>query len=152
MKNVRISLWISTCFLLAACGTTTKPSSQGLQGQCEDDDADGDAEVEDCETEETPTGICAAAESIDDACEAVHGDQADVCAPFDTLDEACEAGAELGCAEAEALDDECEAVFGEDAPECDQSDALDEACEGSDACTADDQCDADETCVDGACE
>jgi hypothetical protein len=80
--------------------------------------------------------ICAAAESVDDACEKEFGDDAPECKPFDDVDESCEAGStndDDRCALASPLDDECEALFGEEAAQCAPLDDIDEQCEAEGA-------------------
>jgi hypothetical protein len=89
-----------------------------------DDENDGDKD-----------GICGAAATVDDACEAVFGEDVAECAPFDDVDEGCEHGkideADT-CALAATLDDACEALFGDDDERCAPLDDLDEACEDDD--------------------
>lgn len=116
---------ILTALALAASGCNQPSVAQSRSNL----DAANNTDNED--EDETPSSpVCAAAEAIDDACEAVYGEDVAECAPFDNLDEACEAGEVTDdCAVAEDLDDDCEDLFGEDAAECADSDAVDESCE-----------------------
>ncbi|HWB77655.1 MAG TPA: hypothetical protein VG755_21965 [Nannocystaceae bacterium] len=107
-----------------ACGEQDDEDEAGDEGE-EDDAGEGDDD-----RGENDGGLCGAAAAVDDACEAVYGEQAAECDPFDAVDESCEAGEVIDeCGMAGPLDDACEALFGEQAPECDATDAVDEACE-----------------------
>jgi len=99
---------------------------------CDTADPENRNQIEDDEEDNDKDGICAAAEQVDDTCEAAHGEDVEACKPFDYIDEACEAGQEIdACQTAESLDDACEALFGEDVSACASLDAIDEACEAN---------------------
>ena len=79
--------------------------------------AETSPEVED----EPDTGICGAADAIDDACEDVHGEDAEPCAPFDQVDDGCEEGKITeadACEQLGPLREACSAMFGSDAQAC----------------------------------
>ena len=78
--SLAFGLGVGACERSVDSGAADRNGQGGVEdGDDEDDDGGG-------------TPMCDAAEAIDDACEAVNGEDVAACAPFDAIDEACEAG------------------------------------------------------------
>ncbi len=125
-RSTRLRLVFS---MFASCAITL-PAMAACDAQEKDDNDDDDDDGDDDDDDDGPKdGICGAAEAVDDACEAVHGEDVEACKPFDDVDEACEAGTVIDeCKTASELDEACEALFGKSTAECAPVRTISEGC------------------------